>query len=99
MPKTKLGKWSFWLIVAFFVALGIFYLLVVPGGQRGGMTFFSNPLLAINGLTAAACGIASFFTGMFGIVKSKERAILVFVSTLIGLLVLWFVGAEIAFPH
>ena len=97
-PKTKLGKWSIGLIVSFFAFLWIFYLLVAAG-ERGGATFFSNLKLTIPMLIAAGSAVASFFTGLISIIKRKERAILVFISSLIGLLVLIYVILEFSFPH
>lgn len=98
MPKTKLGKLSVRLIITFFLLLGLFYILVASG-QRGGATFFSNPVLAFTGLGMAAAGISAFFTGVVGIIKEKERSVLAFLSTIMGLFILLFVLAEILFPH
>ena len=98
MPTTPLGKWSVRFILIFFGLLATFYLLVASG-QRGGETFFSNPLLAIPILAAGISGAAAFFTGIISILVQKERVILVFVATAIGLFVLLFALGEILFPH
>lgn len=98
MPKTRLGKWSVGLIAAFFL-LFLLLQVLVASGQRGGETFFSNLALAIPGLSMGMVGVLAFFTGTVGIIKSKERSILVFLATLIGLFVLWFVLGEILSPH
>jgi len=98
IPKTILGKLSVGLAILFFLILSLFYLLCALG-QRGGDTFFSNLFLAIPGLSMAISGIAAFFTGFFSIFKKRERAILVFLSSTVGFLVLFFVLAEILFPH
>jgi len=98
MPKTILGKWAIWLIVVFFILFAVFQILIAAG-QRGGEKFFDNLLLAIPGLLMATSGIGSFFTGIVSIAKYKERAVLVFIATLIGLLILLFVLGEIIFPH
>ena len=98
MPKTAPGKWAVGLLgglVAFFALLQV----LVATGQRGGETFFSNPALAVPALLAALSGIAAFFTGIIGIVKSKERAILVLLAVIIGLFVLVFCLGEIISPH
>lgn len=97
-PKTKKGKRSVGLIVVFFVLFGIFQLLVASG-QRGGETFFSNLLLTIPITLAAICGIFAFFTGIIGVIKNKERSVLVFLSIIIGLFILLFCLGEIIFPH
>jgi amino acid permease len=98
MPKTFLGKWAIRLIVAFFILFAVFQILVGIG-QRGGDKFFDNMLLAIPGLLMAFSGIGSFFTGIVSIVKNKERSVLVFIATLVGLLILLFVLGEVVFPH
>jgi hypothetical protein len=97
-PKTNLGKWSAWLIVAFAVSMASFGILVASG-QRGGDTFFSNPILTIPVLIAATSGIAAFITGIISIVRRKERSISVYVAVAFGLITLVFVLGEIIFPH
>ena len=96
-PQSKLGKWSVGLIAAFAIILGVFFLLVASG-ERGGMTFFSNLKLSLTGLSAGVCGIAAFIVGLISLIK-KDRAILVWLATAVGLFVLWFVAAELLFPH
>jgi len=97
-PKTTLGKWSVALIIVFIVLLGVFQLLVASG-QRGGETFFSNLILTIPMLIAGVSGISAFVTGLIGIIKSRERSVIVYLSALIGLFVLLFWIGEIVFPH
>jgi len=89
MPQTRPGRWSAWLIIAFIVFFGLFYLFVATG-QRGGATFFSNLYLAVPVVIAAISGISAFFTGIIGVIKDRERAILVYLAMLIGLIVLLF---------
>lgn len=98
MPKTLLGKWSVKLIIIFLLFLAIFYLIIATG-QRGDDTFFSNLWLATPILIAGASGILAFITGLIGVIKNRERSVLVFISTALGLFVLWFVAAELLFPH
>jgi hypothetical protein len=43
--------------------------------------------------------ISSFFTGIIGIIKNGERALYVYISTLLGFFVLLISLAEILFPH
>ena len=68
-------------------------------GQQGGPTFFSNLFLAIPGLIAIVSGIAAFFIGIISIIFLKERALLVFVSSAIGLLVIVFILGDIFSPE
>jgi len=39
------------------------------------------------------------FTGITSIIRNRERAIFVYISTVIGFFVLFFFLAEILFPH
>jgi len=98
MPKTKAGKWSVGLIIVFFVLFGVFQLLVASG-QRGGATFFYNLVLTIPIFLAGISGIFAFIIGLISIIKSKERSVLVFIATAIGLFVLIFVLGEFLVPH
>ena len=98
MPKTLSGKWSAGLIVAFGLFLVSFQLLVASG-QRGGDTFFSNLMLTVPILLAGTSGVSAFLTGLIGIIRSKERSVLVYLATAIGLFVLLFLLGEILFPH
>ena len=96
--NTTLGIWSVRLLVVFFLFLLIFYALVASG-QRGGDTFFSNPVLTVPILIAGLSAVGAFFTGIICIVRNRERAVSVFLSTAIGFFVLLYGLAEIIFPH
>lgn len=98
IPKTPLGKWSIKLIMGFLLFLSIFFLLV-HFGERGGSVFFSNLKLTVPILLAAISGIFAFFTGIACFFKEKEFAILTFLATLMGFIVLYWTMAEILFPH
>ncbi|MBM3205765.1 hypothetical protein FJZ41_02895 [Candidatus Shapirobacteria bacterium] len=98
LPQTRLGEWSFRLIIAFFLLLIVFRFLVASG-QRGGETFFSNLFLAMPMLLAWLGGVSAFFAGLLALIKSKERAVFVFLSTLMGFFILLFSLGEILFPH
>jgi hypothetical protein len=50
-------------------------------------------------LIAGVCGVAAFVTGLIGIIKSKERSILVYLAILIGLEILVFGLGEFLAPH
>ncbi|QRN84242.1 hypothetical protein JR338_05755 [Chloroflexota bacterium] len=105
MPKTKLGKWSVWLIPVMFV---LFYLgpslsTTLYEGVSAGNTLFQDignrPLLALAMLAGFGAGVTAFVTGLVGILKQKERALLVYGSTIIGAALIVFLILEIAFPH
>jgi len=96
--KQNFGKWSIKSIILFLIWM-IVFCLSAESGQTGGEGFFSNPWLAIPALFAAISGIFAFLTGSISIIKHHQRNVLVFISTLIGFLVLLWCVAEVVFPH
>lgn len=105
MPKNTLGKWSLILIVVMPVLMFIGSSLTntlyegVSSGDTIPQDLLARPLLATLMLAGFGCGIAAFVTGLITIIKDKERAALVFISTLLGALVIVYLILEIAFPH
>jgi hypothetical protein len=97
-PGSVLGTWSVRL-VALAAVFFIFFFLLVASGQKGGDTFFSNPLLSIPILVAFGSAVCAFFTGIVSIFRNGERAILVYVATVIGLFLLIIGLGEVIFPH
>ncbi len=105
MPKTTLGKWSIGLILAMFILFIIGSSLPnilyesVPAGGTILKDVVARPFLAISMLVGMASGISAFVTGLVVIIKRKERAVLVYLSTLVGAAITLFLVAEILFPH
>ena len=97
MPSTIFGKWATWLLGLFAALLALFFGLVAAG-QRGGETFFSNLLLTIPMLVAAASAIAAGGLGIRALFD-KDRSISVFLSIVVGTFVLLYVILELAVPH
>ena len=81
LPKTVLGKWSVTLIVIFFSSLVVFHFYL-----RGSD---AEKLIALSITAVAAVG--AFVTGIVGVIKSKEGAFPVLLSTVTGFIVLMFV--------
>ncbi len=77
LPKTRLGWWS----VGLFVAWILFFVLAdaIIGSSP------DSNVASAYGLAISGIGTAAFVTGVISIVKSKERSILVFLTTAIGL--------------
>ena len=99
MAKTTLGKWSIGLILAMPIlfAMGMSFTnslyKSVPAGNTILADIISRPALAIIMLTGFAAGISAFITGIMAIFKQKERAILVYLSSLVGAaLILYIIG-------
>jgi hypothetical protein len=84
LPKTVLGKWSVALIVIFFLLAVVLKFFFISG------QWVSDTEKLLAGSITAIAGIAAFVTGIIGVVKSKEGAILVLLSIIIGFLVLMF---------
>jgi len=92
-PKTKLGKWSAWLIVAFAVLLGAFQ--AIWGSQLVGDTLLERFFKIWVYSPAPPLGIAASITGLISILsKRKERSIAVYLAIIFGLIgpVIWIVG-------
>ena len=104
-PRTTLGKWSVGLIIAmpilFFIGSSFTDSLYesVPAGGTILADIAERPALALTMLAGMAAGISAFIVGLLAIVRKKERALLVYVSTLIGALLTLFLAGEIIFPH
>lgn len=99
VPKTRLGKWSVVLTAVFVLMMLLFFAMVHLFGQRGGETFFSNLLLTVPVLIAFGSAAASCIVGIVSFIAVRERAVLVFVSVIVGLIVTIYAVMELAFPH
>jgi hypothetical protein len=100
-----LAKWSVGLIVAmpmFFVIGPSFRRSLyesVPAGGTILADIAARPALALTMLAGMAAGISAFIVGLLAIVRQKENALLVYLSTVIGALLIVFLAGEIVFPH
>ena len=105
LPKIKLGWWSLGLaaamLVLFFIGMSFTHLLYksVPAGGTILKDIAVRPALALTMLAGMVSGISAFVTGLIAIIRQKERAILVYVATLIGALLIIFLLGELIFPH
>ena len=79
LPKTSLGRWSVGLVVAWILFFVLSVVILGPGPNY-------NRALAI-ALTIVVSGIggAALVTGFISIIKNKERSVLVFLTTAMGL--------------
>lgn len=100
LPKTRLGWWSVSLAVAFII-LEVLHQIFVMFVQRVSVPNPPQPIqfIRIALFAGFASAIAAFITGLIGIIRSKERSILVFVVVMIGFLILIFLLGELIFPH
>ncbi len=104
-PKTTLGKWSVGLVVAMPILFVIGPSFTdslyksVPAGETILADIVARPALALTMLAGMVAGISAFIVGFLTIVRHKENALLVYVSTMIGALLMLFLTGEIVFPH
>ena len=103
-PKSNIGKWSIGLIVMVPILLYIGMSFVsfyesVPAGKTIPQDIIVRPGIALPMLAGFISGIAAFFTGIIGIIRKKDRSILVFLSTVMGFFVLLWCLAQFLFPH
>jgi hypothetical protein len=105
LPVSNLGKWSFWLIVAMLLLflIGMSLPGVLYKGVASGDTLLADiaarPALALSMLAGMICGTASFISGLLAFITKKDFTVLVFLSTLIGALLVVFLIGEVVSPH
>lgn len=104
LPQSYLGKWSVALIIAMpiFIYIGMSFVDFyesVPAGKTIPQDIVARPGVALSMLAGFASGIIAFLTGIVGIIKKKDRSVLVFLSTALGFLMLLWCLTEIIFPH
>lgn len=84
-PKPKSGKWAAIFTMLFILAMFLKQMTL-------GIMPLPIPVIAI-------IGVIGFVFGTVSLVKNKDRSILTLLSIIIGLLIIFWVAAEIAFPH
>ena len=105
LPTTILGKWSIGLIIAMplLFVLGTSFTNSLYASIAAGDTILADiaarPALTLTMLAGMGSGILAFITGILAIIKQKERAVLVYISSIIGALFILFLAGEILFPH
>jgi membrane associated rhomboid family serine protease len=98
MPGSVAGRWALglWLLS---VASFAFMTAAVATGQRGGDTLGDNWLLAAPALLAGLSSVASGCVGAYAILRRHDHAVMVYLSTAMGLLVVVFVVGEVFATH
>lgn len=83
--KKAMGKWAASLTLLFIVLMSL--------------KMFTLGRLPLPTPFIAGLGVIGFISGIVSFVKNKDRSILTILSIPIGLLIIFWVAAEIAFPH
>jgi len=105
LPKTKLGRWSLGLAAAMLALLliGMSFTNLLYESVPSGNTILEDitlrPALALTMLAGMFSGVSAFIIGLIAIIKQKERALLVYVSTSVGAFLTIFLLGELIFPH
>ena len=86
--ETKAGKWAAVLTLIFIVTI----LIKISALAMIIRLPLPSPILAV-------FGVAGFVMGVISIIRNKDRALLTLLSIPVGLLIIFWVAAEIAFPH
>jgi len=90
LPRTKIGKYSFWLVILGLVLMYSQYWIAM------GFNISPPPLL---GLLSIILMIIFGITSLISIIKDKEKAIALFISALFGILGILMILGEFIFPH
>ena len=96
LPTTTLGKWSIGLVIAAFLCFSVFVVEIALGFRGGDTWTWDWPTIPV--LLAGVFVFSALVTGVTGIVKSKERSVLVILATAIGLFFSLLVLGQFVFP-
>lgn len=77
------------------ICFGLLNLLVALGQEGPDINYFLLVPATIGGVFS----MLSLVFGLVGIIGQRERSVLVFIATLIGLLIMVFSLGEVIFPH
>lgn len=94
LPKSCLGTTSAALNIFSVSTFIIFYIFAELL-----KVITSDILVTIFGVAAVIASITAFFTGVTAVVKNKERSVLVFLSIIIGFVVIAFIIGDIFLEH
>ncbi len=83
LPKTPSGKWALGLSLAFIVLMAVKIIGFLP-----------LPTFGI-----AALGLAGFIFGIVAVFKNRDRALLIVIPVLAGIVIVLWTAAELIFPH
>lgn len=86
--KAATGKWASILTLLFILLMTLKF-----------MTLGISIRIPLPTPFIAGLGVIGFILGIVSFVKNKDRSILTILSIPIGLLIIFWIAAEIAFPH
>lgn len=101
MPKTRLGRVSMWLALAFVImfVVNIALMDINQSAQTAAQVEWRQAVLPFYGIAMLLVGLSAGIVGLIAIVKQKERSLLTLLTIIPGLWVITFVIGEFLFPH
>ena len=105
IPASAAGWWSVGaatiMPVLFFIGSSLTNTLYqsVPSGDTILADIAARPALALSMLAGMLAGILALLAGFVAIFRDKEHAILVYLSSAVGVMTALFLVGEILFPH
>lgn len=103
LPKAMFGKLSVLLIILMPLLfwLGSFisrtHYVDISSGTSIIEDIIARPAVSFTMISGMLAGVSAFITGIWSILKQEERALSVYSSTVLGLLLILFLGAELIF--
>lgn len=105
LPATTAGRWS----VGAAIVMPLLFMIggslansmygSVPAGDTILADISARPALALTMLAGMGAGILALIAGLVAIMRDKERAVLVYLASALGTLLVLFLAGEILFPH
>ena len=86
-PQTKLGRWSIWLNGFFLITISLSIVLV----NVLGILSYNNHWWDVTVPITFFASIIAFILGIIAIIKNRERSVFVYLSVIIGLMVILFI--------
>lgn len=86
LPESRLGKWSIGLTLVFLLSIIIFLIFKLLG-----FVTFEGQWWDLTVAVAAPIEIIAFILSVITMIKSKERSVLIYLSTAIGICVVLFI--------
>ena len=101
LPKSRLGRWSMWLAVAFVVMFVINSVFIGAFGASTNETLdaFSRTVMPFYGIGMLLVGVSAGVIGLISIIKNHERSWVVWATLLPLAFVLFLLIGEFAVPH
>ena len=101
LPKTKLGRWSMWLAVAFIVMFAVNSVFIGALGTSTNDTVdaFSRTVMPFYGIGMLLVGASAGAVGLISIIKDHERSWVAWATLVPLALVLLLLIGEFTTPH